>query len=114
MKPIARVAADKQPKSIEFVPKRELDRAQQENDRLRQEIERLKQETERLSRELEAALRTSKRVHGEFIIMRRWASGTTLDNASASGRNPKLGVAQIHQHPVLVDLPPSLHACDEH
>ena len=34
-------------------------------------------------------------VHGEFIIMRRWASGTTLDNASASGRNPKPGVAQI-------------------
>src|SRR5215470_5229115 len=53
-------------------------------------------------------------VHGEFIIMRRWAFGTTLDNASASGRNPKLGVAQIRQHPVLVDLPPSLHACDEH
>ena len=53
-------------------------------------------------------------VHGEFIIMRRWASGTTLDNASASGRNPKLGVAQIRQHPVLVDVPSSLHARDEH
>jgi len=26
-----------------------------------------------------------KVVHGEFIIMRRWESGTTLDNASASG-----------------------------
>ena len=32
-----------------------------------------------------------KVVHGEFIIMRRWASGTTLDNASAGGRNAKLG-----------------------
>jgi DNA invertase Pin-like site-specific DNA recombinase len=53
-------------------------------------------------------------VHGEFIIMRRWATGTTLDNASASGRNPKLGVAQIRRHPVLVDVHPSLHACDEH
>jgi regulator of replication initiation timing len=60
---------------IEFVPRRELDRAeweieqqqreigrlQKENDRLKQEGERLKQETERLRRELEAALRASKR-----------------------------------------------------
>ena len=61
MRPVGRPAADKQPESIEFVPKPELDRAQQENERLRQEIERLKQETERLRRELEAALRASKR-----------------------------------------------------
>jgi len=53
-------------------------------------------------------------VHGEFIFMRRWASGTTLDNASASGRNLKLVVVQIRRHPVLVDVHPSLHACDEH
>src|SRR5215472_5276923 len=62
--------------------------------------------------ELRAAVHAP--VHGEFIIMRRWASDTTLDNASGSGRNPKLRVAQIRQHPVLVDVPPSLHACDEH
>jgi hypothetical protein len=50
--------------SIEFVPKRELDRAQQEVERLRKqserlqkENERLKEEAERLRRELEAALR---------------------------------------------------------
>src|SRR5438132_3610858 len=61
MRPVGRPAADKQPESIEFVPKRELDRAQQENERLRKENERLKQETERLRRELEAALRASKR-----------------------------------------------------
>jgi transposase len=68
MKPIGRQAADQQRASIEFVPKRELDRAQQENERLRKqserlqkEIERLKQETERLRRELEAALRASRR-----------------------------------------------------
>src|SRR3984893_6464052 len=61
MKPIGRPAGDKQPESIEFVPKRELDRAQQENERLRNENERLKQETERLRRELEAALRAGKR-----------------------------------------------------
>lgn len=61
--------------SIEFVPKRDLDRAQQEierlrkererlekeNGRLKQEGERLKQESERLRRELEAALRATKR-----------------------------------------------------
>jgi transposase len=61
MKPVGRFAADMPPESIEFVPKQELDRAQQENERLRKEIERLKQETERLRRELEAALRASKR-----------------------------------------------------
>jgi transposase len=68
MKPIGRPASDKQSESIEFVPKRELDRAQQELQRLRKQSERLqkqnehlKQETERLRRELEAALRASKR-----------------------------------------------------
>lgn len=56
------------PESIEFVPKRDLDRAQRELERLRKqcerlqkENERLRQETERLRRELEAALRVSKR-----------------------------------------------------
>ena len=61
MRPVGRPAADKQPERIEFVPKRDLDRAKQENERLRKEIERLKQETERLRRKLEAALRASKR-----------------------------------------------------
>ncbi len=61
MKLIGWPAADQQPESIEFVPKRELDRARQENERLRKEIDRLKRETERLRREVEAALRASKR-----------------------------------------------------
>src|ERR1017187_7075263 len=46
---------------IEFVPRKELDRAEREIERLRKESERLKQETDRLRRELEAALRASKR-----------------------------------------------------
>ena len=60
---------------IEFIPRKELDRAereierlQKENERLKQqserlqkEGERLKQEAERLRRELEVALRASKR-----------------------------------------------------
>src|SRR6202165_4252889 len=61
MRPVSGPRADKQPESIEFVPKRELDRAQQENERLRKENERLKQQPERLRRELEAALRATKR-----------------------------------------------------
>jgi transposase len=61
MKPTGRPGRNTPSESIEFVPKRELDRAQQENDRLRKEIERWKQETERLRRELEAALRATKR-----------------------------------------------------
>ena len=61
MKPVGRAAAEQQPEGIEFVPKRDLDRAQQEIDRLRKENERLQQEAERLRRELEAAMRASKR-----------------------------------------------------
>ena len=47
--------------AIELVPKRDLDRAQEQIERLQQENERLKHEVERLGRELEAALRASKR-----------------------------------------------------
>src|SRR5215813_14278704 len=61
MKAIRRCAADQQPESIEFVPKRDLEQAQEEIERLRKENERLQQEAERLRRELEAALRASKR-----------------------------------------------------
>jgi len=61
MKPVGRPVVDQQPESIEYVPKRDLDRAQQEIDRLRKENEHLQQEAERLRRELEAALRASKR-----------------------------------------------------
>jgi transposase len=68
MRPGGRPRADNQGDCIDFVPKRDLDQAQQkiehlrkENERLRRESERLKQETERLRRELEAALRACKR-----------------------------------------------------
>ncbi len=82
MRPVGRPAADKQPENIEFVPKRELDRAQQENERLRKEIERLKQETERLRRELEAALRASKRQAAPH------SRGTPKANPQRPGRKP--------------------------
>jgi transposase len=61
MRASGRGAGGEQRETIEFVPKPELDRAQQENEKLRQEMDRLKQENERLRRELEAALRAGKR-----------------------------------------------------
>src|SRR4029077_18745884 len=50
-----------QPDVIEFVPKPELERAQQQIEKQQREIERLQRENDRLRKELEAALRASKR-----------------------------------------------------
>src|SRR6266545_3248659 len=99
MRPVGRPAADKQPESIEFVPKPELDRAQQENERLRQEIERLKQETERLRRELEAALRASKRQAAPH------SRGTPKATPQRPGRKPgrRYGRQSCRPIPACVD-----------
>src|SRR5271165_2421351 len=94
MRPVGRPAADKQPESIEFVPKQELDRAQQENERLRKEIERLKQETERLRRELEAALRASKRQAAPH------SRGNPKANPKRPGRKPGCGYGQQSCRPI--------------
>src|SRR5271154_4537598 len=82
MRPVSGPRADKQPESIEFVPKQELDRAQRENERLRKENERLKQETERLRRELEAALRAGKRQAAPH------SRGNPTVNPKRPGRKP--------------------------
>jgi transposase len=89
MKPSGRPAADKHAESIDFVPKRDLDQAQQENEhlrkeneRLRRQTERLKQETERLRRELEAALRASKRQAAPH------SRGAPKANPQRPGRKP--------------------------
>jgi len=82
MKPIGPTNADQRFDSIEFVPKRELERAQQENERLLKEIARMKQETERLRRELEAALRASKRQAAPH------SRGTPKANPKRPGRKP--------------------------
>src|SRR6266545_3750610 len=82
MKPVGRPAVDQQRESIEYVPKRDLDRAQQEIDRLRKENERLQQETERLRRELEAALRASKRQAAPH------SRGNPKANPQRPGRKP--------------------------
>jgi transposase len=89
MRPVGRPAANKQPESLESVPKRDLDRAQQElerlqkqSERLQKENERLKQETERLRRELEAALRASKRQAAPH------SRGNPKANPKRPGRKP--------------------------
>jgi transposase len=89
MRPVGRGAAGKQPESIELVPKRELDRAQQQleqlrkqSERLQKENERLTQETERLRRELEAALRASKRQAAPH------SRGNPKGNPKRPGRKP--------------------------
>lgn len=82
MKAVCQPAGDRQPESIEFVPKRELDRVQQANDRLRKENERLRKETESLRRELEAALRASKRQAAPH------SRGTPKANPQRPGRKP--------------------------
>jgi transposase len=81
MKPIGQ-PDDQQAESIEFVPKRELDRAEQEIDRLRKENDRLKQEAERLRRELETALRASKRQAAPH------SRGNPKANPKQPGRKP--------------------------
>lgn len=81
MKPVGQ-PDDKQAESIEFVPKRELDRAEQEIDRLRKENDRLKQEAERLRRKLEAALRASKRQAAPH------SRGNPKANPKPPGRKP--------------------------
>jgi transposase len=89
MRPVGRPAKAKHPESIEFVPKRELDRARQEleqlrkqSERLQKENERLKQETERLRRELETALRASKRQAAPH------SRGNPKANPKRPGRKP--------------------------
>jgi transposase len=94
MKPIGRPAGDRQPESIEFVPKRELDRAQQEIGRLRKENDHLKQETERLRRELEAALRASKRQAAPH------SRGTPKANPKRPGRKPGRGYGRQACRPI--------------
>ncbi len=94
MKPTGRPAGDRQPKRVEFVPKRELDRAQQEIDRLRKENDHLKQETARLRRELEAALRASKRQAAPH------SRGNPKTNPKRPGRKPGRGYGRQACRPI--------------
>lgn len=92
MRPIRRPAADQQSESLEFVPKRELDRAQQE-------IERLRKENEQLRRQLEAALRASKRQAAPH------SRGNPKANPQRPGRKPgdRYGRQTCRDIPLRVD-----------
>ena len=94
MKASGRPERSDQPESIEFVPKRELERAQQENERLRKEIDRLKRESERLRRELEAALRASKRQAAPH------SRGEAKSNPKRPGRKPGSGYGRQACRPI--------------
>jgi transposase len=94
MKPTGRPSGDRQPESVEFVPKRELDRAQHEITRLRKENDHLKQETERLRRELEAALRASKRQAAPH------SRGTRKANPQRPGRKPGRRYGRQSRRPI--------------
>jgi transposase len=80
--------------AIEFVPKRDLDRAQEQIGRQQQEIERLKHEVERLQRELEAALRASKRQAAPH------SRGQTKSNPKRPGRKAGRAYGQQACRPI--------------
>lgn len=67
---------------IEFVPKPELDRAQEQIEKQQREIDRLQRENERLREDLEAALRAGKRQAAPH------ARGKPKDKPKRPGRKP--------------------------
>jgi transposase len=101
MRPVGRSPSNKPTETIDFVPRRELERAQKENeqlrkenDRLQREAERLKQEAERLRRELEAALRASKRQAAPH------SRGNPKVNPKRPGRKPGRGYGRQACRPI--------------
>src|SRR6202162_6472545 len=94
MKASDRPARNDRSETVEFVPKRELDRVQQQNDRLRKQNQRLKQETERLRRELEAELRASKRQAAPH------SRGTPKAKPKRPGRKPGRGYGRQACRPI--------------
>src|SRR6266852_1433089 len=94
MKPTGRPTGSKQPETVDFVPKRELDRVQQENENLQTEIDRLKRENERLQQELEAALRASKRQAAPH------SRGEPKANPKRPGRKPGRGYGRQSCRPI--------------
>jgi transposase len=94
MKVSGRPERSEQPQSIEFVPKRELERAQRENEMLRKEIDRLKRESDRLRRELEAALRASKRQAAPH------SRGEAKPDPKRPGRKPGRGYGRQACRPI--------------
>jgi transposase len=94
MKVAGRPEWSDQPETIEFVPKRELERAQEEIEGLRKEIDRLKRESDRLRRELEAAMRASKRQAAPH------SRGDAKSNPKPPGRKPGRGYGRQACRPI--------------
>jgi transposase len=94
MKLSGRPERSDQRETIEFVPKRELERAQEEIEGLRKEIDRLKRESDRLRRELEAALRASKRQAAPH------SRGEAKSNPKRPGRKPGRGYGRQACRPI--------------
>ena len=94
MKAAGRPERSDESESIEFVPRRERDRAQREMERLRKENDRLQQERERLRRELEAALRASRRQAAPH------ARGEPKAHPKRPGRKPGRGYGRQACRPI--------------
>lgn len=82
------------PKTLEFVPKEELDRALEEVERLREKNQRLQREVERLQKKLEAARRSLKRQTAPFSRRKRKA------RPRPNGRKAGAAHGQHHRRPV--------------
>ena len=97
----AKSTSHSDPKTLEFVPKGELDRALEEVQRLREKNERLQRENERLQKELEVARRGLKRQTAPFSRRKRKA------NPRRNGRKSGTAHGKHHHRPVPV-------SADEH
>jgi len=114
MRSAGQPAGNKEPERIDFVPKRELDRAEQRIEQQQREIERLQQEVERLRKELEAALRASKRQAAPH------SRGAPKRNPKRPGRKPGRRYGQQACRPIpqrvdeqiAVPLPERCPYCD--
>jgi chromosome segregation ATPase len=95
----AKSTAQSDPKTLEFVPKGELDRALEEVQRLRENHERLQREIERLQKEWEEARRGLKRQTAPFSRRKRKA------DPRSNGRKSGAAHGQHHRRaiPVSVD-----------
>jgi len=97
------------PETIEFVPKKELERAQEQVEKLHRENTRLQEENERLRKQLEEALRAAKRQAAPF------SRGEPKANPKRPGRKPgsRYGRHSCRPIPPRVDeqIPVALPKC---
>jgi transposase len=90
----AKPTTQSDPKTLEFVPKEELDRALEEVERLRKKNQRLQREVEELQKKLEAARRGLKRQTAPFSRRKRKA------RPQPNGRKSGAAHGQHHRRPV--------------